>query len=308
MIKKKSKILQLKIYLNKIYIPGHKSFHPGFEGITFLNLFKFIREIFLNGNFAIRSAAVSFHLFVGIFPTLIFFLSLIPFLPFEGIQQYILDFSKDILPNIIYEKFEKTINDLILKRFKGLLSVGFILSLYYASIGINTLFTAFSQSYQIKLKNNYFKQQLLSLIVFVFILILFILATLTSHLNEEIFTSIFPFKSNLLFEYIFKIINFTIEIILVMLGIGILFHFGNPSSGKFRFVNAGTIITSLVILLASSGLSIYFNNFNYYNKIYGSIGSLLISLVWLNIVSYVLMIGFELYAKIDEIKSKFSKS
>ena len=60
-----------------------------------------------------------------------------------------------------------------------------------------------------------------------FILILFILATLTSHLNEEIFTSIFPFKSNLLFEYIFKIINFTIEIILVMLGIGIIFHFGN---------------------------------------------------------------------------------
>ena len=183
-----------------------------------------------------------------------------------------------------------------------------MLSLYYASLGINTLFTAFSQSYQIKLKNNYFKQQLLSLFVFMCILILFILATLTSHLNEEIFTSIFPFKSNILFEYIFKIINFTIEIILVMLGIGILFHFGNPSSSKFRFVNAGTIVTSLVILLASTGLSIYFNNFNYYNKIYGSIGSLLIALVWLNVVSYVIIIGFELYAKIDEIKNKFSKS
>ena len=112
-------------------------------------------------------------------------------------------FSQDILPNIIYEKFEKTINDLILKRFKGLLSIGFMLSLYYASLGINTLFTAFSQSYQIKLKNNYFKQQLLSLFVFMCILILFILATLTSHLNEEIFTSIFPFNSNILFEYIY---------------------------------------------------------------------------------------------------------
>ena len=105
-----------------------------------------------------------------------------------------------------------------------------------------------------------------------------------------------------------KLINFIIEVILVMLGIGILFHFGNPSSTKFRFVNAGTIITSLVILLASSGLSIYFNNFNYYNKVYGSIGSLLIALVWLNIVSYVIIIGFELYAKIDEIKNKFIKS
>ena len=140
------------------------------------------------------------------------------------------------------------------------------------------------------------------------ILILFILATSNLNLNEEIFTSIFPFKSNLLFEYLFKLINFTIEIILVMLGIGILFHFGNPSSSKFRFVNAGTIITSLVILLASSGLSIYFNNFNYYNKVYGSIGSLLIALVWLNVVSYVIIIGFELYAKIDEIKNNFINS
>ena len=93
-----------------------------------------------------------------------------------------------------------------------------------------------------------------------------------------------------------------------MLGIGILFHFGNPSSTKFRLINAGTITTSLIIFLASLVLSIYFNNFNYYNKIYGSIGSLLIALVWLNVVSYVIIIGFELYAKIDDIKSKFSKS
>jgi len=308
MIITKSIFLKFKNYLNKIFIPGHKSFHPGFEGITFLNLFQFVKEIFLNGNFAIRSAAVSFHLFVGIFPTLIFFLSLIPFLPFEGIQQYILNFSHDILPEIIYDKFEKTLNDLIVKRFKGLLSIGFILSLYYASLGINTLFTAFSQSYQIKLKNNYFKQQLLSLFVFICILILFVLATLIANLNEEIFTSIFPFKSSILFEYVFKLINFITEMLLVILGIGILFHFGNPSSSKFRLVNAGTIITSLVILIASSGLSIYFNNFNYYNKVYGSIGSLLIALIWLNIVSYVIVIGFELYAKIDRIKNKYSKS
>ena len=66
-------------------------------------------------------------------------------------------------------------------------------------------------------------------------------------------------------------------------------------------------MTSLIIFLISLVLSIYFNYFNYYNKIYGSIGSLLIALVWLNVVSYVI-VGFELYAKIDDIKSKFSKS
>ena len=297
MIKKNSKILKLKLYLNKIPLPG-------FEGISFLNLFQFLKEVFVKGNFAIRSAAVSFHFFVGIFPTLIFLLSLVPFLPITGFQEYIINFSENLLPEVLHEKLENTINELFFKRYKGLLSIGFILSLYYASLGINTLFTAFSQSYQIKLKNNYFKQQLLSLFVFMCILILFIIASLISHLNEEIFNFLFSSESNLFFQ----LVNFLIQIVLVMLGISLLFHFGNPKSGKFKLINAGTIFSTFVIIIASAGLSFYFKHFNVYNKIYGSIGSLLISLVWLNIVSYVLMIGFELYAKIDEIKNKFIKS
>jgi len=91
---------------------------------------------------------------------------------------------------------------------------------------------------------------------------------------------------------------------MVMLGIGILFHFGNPDTKKFKLINAGTLFSTIVIFLATWGLSFYFSNFNVYNKIYGSIGSLLITLVWINIVSYVLIIGFELYTKADQIKKK----
>ena len=241
---------------------------------------------------------------MGIFPTLIFLLSLIPFLPVNGFQDYIINFSENLLPEILHAKLKNTIDELFFNRYKGLVSIGFILSLYYASLGINTLFTAFSQSYQIKLKNNYFKQQLLSLFVFMSILFLFILATLISHLNEEIFRFLFSSEST----FFYQIVNFLIQIILVMLGISFLFHFGNPKSGKFKLINAGTVFSTFVIIVASAGLSFYFKHFNVYNKIYGSIGSLLITLVWLNVVSYVLMIGFELYAKIDEIKNKFSKS
>ena len=136
------------------------------------------------------------------------------------------------------------------------------------------------------------------------ILILFILATLISHLNEEIFNFLFSSESNLFFQ-LFKLFNSNCNFSNVRNKF--LFHFGNPSSGKFKLINAGTIFSTFVIIIASAGCR-FILKFHVYNKIYGSIGSLLISLVWLNIVSYVLMIGFELYAKIDEIKNKFIKS
>ena len=278
---------------------------PGFEGITILNLFQFLKEVFQKGNFAIRSAAVSFRFFIAIFPTLIFLLSLIPYLPIDGIKDQILVFANTTMPQMIYDVFENTVNELLTRRHSALLSIGFILSLYYASLGINTLLNAFSQSYQIKLKNNYYKQQLLSLGIFLLMTLLFISATTIAIISDKIHDHMVIEGISVLLNYLFGIFHFLLEIAVVMLAISILYHFGNPKTKKFKFINPGSLFSTVVIFLATWGLSIYFSNFNIYNKIYGSIGSLLITLVWLNIVSYVLMIGFELYTKADKIKKTY---
>ena len=290
-------INKLKCNLDKISLPG-------FKGISILNLFQFLKEIFQNGNFSIRSAAVSFRFFVAIFPTLIFLLSLIPYLPIEGLKDQILG-NDTLMPNIIYELFQNTINELFNNKHNALLSIGFILSLYYASLGINTLFTAFSQSYQIKLKNNYFKQQLLSLGIFLLMMFLFLSATIISIISDKIHGLMVIEEISILLNYLFGIFHFVLELSVIMLAISILYHFGNPETKKFKLISPGSLFSTIVIFLATWGLSIYFSNFNIYNKIYGSIGSLLITLIWLNTVSYVLMIGFELYTKADKIKKHY---
>ena len=293
-------IPKLKIYFDKIQLPG-------LEGITILHVFQFIKEVFIKGNFAIRSAAVSFHFFVAIFPTLIFLLSLIPYLPFDGVQDRLLLIASDVLPNIIYGAFENTVNELFTRKYNALLSIGFILSLYYASLGINTLLTAFSQSYQLKLKNNYIKQQLLALGIFIIITILFVVAIAVSIISDQIHLHMGNIGSSEFIKFLFGILHYLVELITVMLGIAILFHFGNPNTKKFKLLNTGTVFSTVVIFLATWGLSVYFSNFNFYNKVYGSIGSLLITLIWINIVSYVIILGFELYTKADEIKKKHLK-
>ena len=280
---------------------------PGFEGITLLNLFQFLKEVFQKGNFAIRSAAVSFHFFVALFPTLIFLLSLIPYLPIDGVKESLLLLAGDLMPIVIYDIFETTVNELFTRRYNALLSIGFVLSLYYASLGINTLLTAFSQSYQLKLKNGYFKQQLISLGIFLFIIIMFLSAVALSIFGNYLGSQLVSLDVGNYVNFLIDIFKLLLQILLVIFGIAILYHFGNPHTKKFRLINAGTLFATIVIFLATKGLSIYFSNFNVYNKIYGSIGSLLITLVWLNLVSYVLIIGFELYTKASEIKKRYGK-
>ena len=116
-----------------------------------------------------------------------------------------------------------------------------------------------------------------------------------------------PIRGESIADVITDVSKLFLQILLVIFGIAILYHFGNPHTKRFRLINAGTLFATIVIFLATKGLSIYFSNFNVYNKIYGSIGSLLITLVWLNIVSYVLIIGFELYTKASEIKKRYGK-
>ena len=275
---------------------------PGFKGISIFDLLKFLKEVFSKGNFAIRSAAVSFHFFVGIFPTLIFLVSLIPYLPIEGLQENIFVQMQLILPDMIYHLFESTLEELLTKKYTVLLSIGFLLSIYYASQGINTLLIAFNQSYQVELDRHPIKQRLLSLGVFLIMITLF-LAAVSLSVFENIIGNYVNFEEIVhMSPWLFNGLNFIGILILVMLAISILYHFGHPGIKKFQFINPGTSFATVVILLASWGLSFYFSQFDTYNKIYGSIGSLLVALVWLNTVSYVLIIGFELYTKADTIR------
>ncbi|MBM77819.1 MAG: hypothetical protein CL846_05000 [Crocinitomicaceae bacterium] len=279
---------------------------PGFKGISIFDLLKFLKEVFSKGNFAIRSAAVSFHFFVGIFPALIFLVSLIPYLPIENLQENIFLQMKMILPKDIFHHFENTFKELFIRRHSVVLSIGFFLSIYYASKGINTLLIAFNQSYQVELKRNPIKQRLVSLGLFLVIITLFLAAVCLSIFSEKIFNFLNIEALIHMSITLFYILDLILVLALVSLSISILYYAGNPNIKKFKFINAGSSFATIIILLASWVLSFYFSHFNSYNKIYGSIGSLLIGLLWINTVSYVLIIGFELYTKEGEIKQRKS--
>jgi membrane protein len=267
---------------------------PGFEGMTLYITLHFLLKSFGKSQYGIRSSAISFKFFMALFPGIIFFLSLIPYIPIENFQSNLLDGLGNMLPNDVYTLIESTINDLINHKHSGVLSIGFFLSLYFASNGINTLLTAFNSSHQLQLKRKPIRQRLISLGIFGIISVSFIIA-LSAIMLGEYFAYNKDYQSlGFAVRTGYQLLKWGIIIISLILAISTLYNLGNTERTGWKFISAGATLSTIIIIIASYGLTFFFGNFGKYNELYGSIGSLLMILIWINVVSYIMLVGFEL--------------
>jgi membrane protein len=282
------------VWLKKIVLPG-------FEGLSLYEVLKFMMIAFRKGDIDTKASAISFSVFLAFFPGLIFLLSLIPFVPIENFQQELLAELFGIMPDSLLPLIEDTVNDLILKKKSVTLSLGFLLTLYFASDSIDALLTAFNRSFQFTKRRSFLIQRLWSLgLLFTLIFFLF-LAILTLIFGES---AIYWIQKNSDFSGTITFIMLTLLkwvtiLSLMFFSISLLYNIGNPERVRWRFISAGTTLTTLVIILTSMAFAFYLNNFSKYNELYGSIGSLIGFLIWIKICSQVLLIGFELTAKVQ---------
>lgn len=272
---------------------------PGFEGMTLYETVVFLFESFHKAQYGTRSAAISFKFFSAIFPALVFLLSLIPYIPIDNFQEDLLYYIAEALPSNAYSLVEATINDLITKKHNVLLSIGFVFSLYYASNGLNALLTSFNDSYQIEVKRSSIKQRLISFGGFAIICIFLITAIASLIIGKIAIDSIFQGGLSSFGGVIFHLVRWIVIIGGIIFSVSTLYNIGNPERKHWKFFSAGATLATIIIILSSKGLIYYFDNFGQYNELYGSIGSLLIVLIWIQTISYILLIGFELSTQTD---------
>lgn len=292
----KDKKLQSKPVLT-LFAWARKINLPGFEGLSLYEVVSFLLEALKRGGLTTKAAAISFGIFLAFFPCIIFFLSLIPYVPIDNFQANLLAEIFSLMPEGIRPMVEETINDLILKKHSAVLSIGFIMTFYFASNSINSILAAFNSSYQFEVKQNPIKQRLFSfglLILFTFLMMLAVIIILfgeafISWLDLGIITTVG-----------LNVFKWLIILFLLFLAISLLYNIGNPERVKWKMVSAGTSLTTLVIILTSLGFGYYIDNFANYNELYGSIGSLIAFLIWIQICANILLIGFELSAKVQK--------
>ncbi len=297
--------------MNNHIIQKIKNIKPwGFSGLSLYDVTLFFWKGLVGGSITTRASSLAFNFFLAFFPSIIIFFTLIPYLPIQGLQETLVELLIIVLPPNTNEITFNTLNDIINNPRGGLLSIGFFLALYFSTNGVNSLIEAFNASYHIKEIRPIIKQRILSLLLtllLALILIITITLIIFGKLTVNYFTEIEIISRSAAILILFG--KWFAILLMLFIGISILFHFGPSIKSKWQLFSAGSILASLGIIITSIGFNYYVNNFSQYNKIYGSIGTLMIILIWIYFNSIILLTGFELNVSILNAKnnSKLSK-
>ena len=278
-------------------------YHPyGFGGLNLWEISSFLIIAFSDVRTTMRSASISFRVFLAFFPAIITLFTLIPFIPIDNFQEDVFLGIKSILPGDTFQFIEGTLYDLINKKQSTLLSIGFVLMFYYASASMNAIMQAFQSSEHIEVSAHPFIVRILSFIMMLVLGIMFLLAMVLTSLSESTFLTMHE-KGIIGDKGIIPFLTFgqwTISISFVYCIITILYNSGiNMRIRKnWKFLNTGSIFTTVLLIVTSFGFSYFLENFAQFNKLYGSLGTLMIILIWLNLNMVILLVGFDLNALI----------
>ena len=291
--------------LNFLVLFGKKIKVPGLQGMTLYDVLEMYIIGIVEGALTTRAGGIAFSFFMAVFPFMLFILTLIPYIPIEGFQEGLFSFIKEILPPQTFEAVNVVLGDIINNQYGGLLSFGFLLSILLMTNGVNAIFGGFEYSYHITDVRNVFKSYfvslgvslLMSLFLIVIITTLILYQVALSKIDEQGWFN----TSDLNLFYIGKNAVFLVMIFTI---VSLLFRYGTKQGKEVKFFSAGAILTTVVSLCTFYLFGIYVVKFAQYNQLYGSIGTLLILMlfVWLNAI--ILLLGFELNASLYALRQR----
>jgi membrane protein len=265
----------------------------------------------VKGALTTRASAIAFSFFTAIFPFLLFVIILMPHIPIKGFEKEFLEFLNSFLPPQTSEFFFSNIFENISKGGEaGLISSVFVLSMILMANGVNAVFSGFEYSYHEQLSRNVFQQYLYALGVALILAILVLLTVavfgyfqiyIIQPVYEGLTGDVLEINSDYIWILIAKYMFF---VLMVYLATATLYYFGTKEGRQTRFFSVGALLTTLLIILTSYLFGVYIDNFSQYNELYGSIGALLILLLYLWLNSNILLLGYELNATLRQLKNQ----
>jgi membrane protein len=295
--------------MNQDTIQRIKNFSlPGFEGIPLLRLLRFVIKEIQKEGLVMRSSSVTFFFILSIFPGLIFLFTLIPYLPVKNVHTQLLLTIKDIINNKeAYQMIRATINDIAEIQHQGLMSFGFVFSIFSAMSGVKALLNAFDKAYEhAYVKRNVIQHNWTALKLTFMIAILLLGSLILIIAEKTVFEWIYGFfdiRSEWI-KWFFDLLRYIIILALFFFTISSIYFYGPAVKERFRFISAGSTFATLLFILTSLLFSYFVNNFGTYNKVYGSIGSIIVIMLWMYFNCMVLILGYEINAGITILKLK----
>ena len=293
-------------YLNRLKNIGEKIAEraekitlPFFDGVPLYDVALFFWRSIVTGSITTRASAIAFSFFIALFPFLIFLVTLIPYIPIENFQNELLILIQDLLPPDTYKAIEETLIDLMRPR-GDLLSFGFFAALIFSTNGLASMMSAFDATVNSIYRRSWLSQRFAAILM---LLVLSFLLTLAIALLTGGQAFIQYLEDHMILHdrftvYIITFGKWVVILALFFFAFSFLYYMAPAKKSKWRFISAGGTLSTILSIITIAGFTYYINNFSQYNKLYGSIGTLLIILLLMYVMSVILLVGFELNASI----------
>ena len=313
--------------LRMIRFPGTK--------VPLLDVLLDFIKLFTKGRTVDRAAGVAFNFFVALFPLILFFFTLIPYIPIPRLYDRVMLVLDDFLvPSGTMDYVKGTIDGIMNQPHEGLLSLSVALCLVFGSSGIVAIFNGFRNVYAdfvndkgLKLK-GWLMQRAFAILMLIIMGALLLISVLLISLGG---TFLKYMASHEIIEggsfnfFLFSVLRWVVGVFAISFGIALLYYFGNvPFDEHYRkeskrkgpngetlyrnFVifSPGTILATTLFVLGTEAFNIYISNFSRYNVLYGSIGTLIILLIWIWIIAILILAGNDLNSGIRRSADKLS--
>ena len=306
MLKNAATYLTNSPFITRIVSWAKAKTFPGFQGVSLFEVIRFLYdEVIMNSSTTTRANSIAFSFFMSLFPALLVLFSLIPFIitllpvKLSDITDQIQFTLNEIMPNKTGEDFTKFVTSFLKKKRSDYFSVGFILSIYFASNGLMALMRGFEKNHVVFIRLTYW-QKLLRAIGMTFMLgILLVISTVLVILGNQIFSWFFKLLKISKVTVVFIIfLKWLIVIGSIYLGIAVIYRYGVATRRQLHFFSPGAMTATILSLLSSIGFSFYVDHFGKYDKVYGSFVAGIVLLLWLQLNAIILIFGFELNAAI----------
>ena len=273
---------------------------PWLQGLSLYDLLELYGLGIVEGALTYHASAIAFSFFMALFPFALFILNLIPYIPIEGFQSDFLQFVKEGVPPNTYDAIYKIISDILNNSHSGLLSSGFILSIFLMANGLNGILGGFESSRHVIIKRGFIHQYIVALGMSLILSVLLIVTVAIIVVFEVIIQkTVFNDQVQLII-----LGRYAFVILMILITTSVLFKFGTKHFKNSAFISIGSVFTTILIILDSYIFGIWVIRFSKYNELYGSIGTLLILMFYIWINCMILLLGFELNASINKLRIK----
>ena len=273
---------------------------PGFQKIPFWDVMKFFIESLVRGIFFQRAAAMTYYIFTALIPL---FMALVALLSFLGpqLQTNLINFIQMGVPQYLWPYVDKIVNGLVQRQSGAILYLSLTLGIYLTFLSVNSIVTTLNISY-FDIEQRKVIRQLPISFTMVVVFLSTIIATCAIFIAAPLliqYITVNLFDSKVFYQYAITFTKWFMLFFLLYLFLAALFYFAPYNKKYFKFFSTGALFSTILIVILLYALNYYFSHFSTYNLVYGSMGALLLIMLWLYWSCMAILIGFDLNVSIS---------